>query len=109
MNAKVSFALSICLALILSACAASPQSMLIGKWEIEGSPMKMTTEFKGDGTAQINMLGQTVQGTYTLGSDNVLEWKMNGMSTKAKVKVTTTELELTDDQNRTIKYRKAKQ
>jgi hypothetical protein len=31
---------------------------------------------------------------------------MNGMSTKAKVKVTATDLELTDNANRTIKYKR---
>jgi hypothetical protein len=35
-----------------------------------------------------------------------LEWSMNGMSTKAKVKVTDTDLELTDSANRTIKYKR---
>ena len=35
-----------------------------------------------------------------------LEWSMNGMSTKAKVKVTATDLELTDNANRTIKYKR---
>jgi hypothetical protein len=31
---------------------------------------------------------------------------MNGMSTRGKVNVTATELEITDSENRTIKYRR---
>lgn len=91
---------------LLYGCASSPQSRIVGKWEVENAPMKMTAEFRGDGTATINMLGQAVQGTYKLNGDDELEWSMNGMSTKAKLKVTTTQLELTDDQNRTIKYKR---
>jgi hypothetical protein len=67
----------------------------------------MTAEFKSAGTATITMLGQTVHGTYKLNGEDELEWSMNGMSTKAKVKVTATELELTDNANRTIKYKKS--
>jgi len=66
----------------------------------------MTAEFKGDGTATISILGQTVHGTYRLNGEDELEWSMNGMTTKAKVKVTATELELTDPANRTIKYKR---
>jgi hypothetical protein len=67
----------------------------------------MTTEFKSDGTATITMFGQTVRGTYKLNDEDELEWSMNGMSTKAKVKVTATDLELTDSANRTIKYKRS--
>jgi hypothetical protein len=66
----------------------------------------MAAEFKSDGTATINILGQTVQGTYRLNGTDEVEWSMNGMSTKAKVKVTATDLELTDNMNRTIKYKR---
>ena len=48
----------------------------------------------------------TVQGTYKLNRTDELEWSMNGMSTKAKVKVTATNLELTDNANRTINYKR---
>jgi len=106
MSAKLSIVLIACLALLFAACAPSPQDLIVGKWEVEGAPMKMTTEFNKDGTASINMLGQTVRGTYKLTDDNVLEWSMNGHSTKAKAKVTATKLEVTDDQNRTIKYKR---
>jgi hypothetical protein len=40
-----------------------------------------------------------VHGTYKLNGEDELKWSMNGMSTKAKVKVTATELELTDSVN----------
>jgi hypothetical protein len=105
MNAKLSIVLVACVALFVSACAPSPQSLILGKWEVESAPMKMTAEFSRDGTAKITMLGQTLQGTYKL-DQNELVWTMNGTTTKGKVNVTPTELELTDDANRTIKYRR---
>jgi hypothetical protein len=90
----------------LSACAPSPQSLIIGKWEVENAPLKMTAEFDRDGRAKITMFGQTLPAVYKLSADNELQWTVNGRSTKAKVNVTATELELTDDQNRTIKYKR---
>ena|ERR1700735_473382 len=105
MNAKLNMVLLACVALFLSACAPSPQSLILGKWEVEGA-IKMTAEFNRDGTAKLTMFGQTVQGTYRLDGENMLEWSLNGRTTKGKVNVTATELELTDDQNRTIKYRR---
>ncbi len=65
----------------------------------------MTAEFSRDGTAKITMFGQTLQGTYKLNAENELEWTLNGRTAKSKVKVAATELELTDDANRTIKYK----
>jgi len=105
MNARLSIVITLCVALILSACAPSPQSMILGKWEME-SGLKVTAVFNRDGTAQITMFGQTLRGAYKLTADNILEWTLNGRTTKAKAKVTPTELELTDDQNRTIKYKR---
>ena len=98
-------ALLACVALFVSACGTSPQNLILGKWEVE-SAVKMTAEFKRDGTAKLTMFGQTVQGTYKLDGENMLEWSLNGRTTKGKVNVTATELELRDDQNRTIKYRR---
>jgi hypothetical protein len=110
MTAKFSVVLSIvlvgCVALLISACGPSPQTLILGKWEVENAPLKMTAEFSPDGTAKITMFGQTVQGKYKLNSGNELEWTMNGMSTKSKVNVTAIELELTNDQNQTIKYKR---
>ena len=106
MNAKLSIVLAACLALFGSGCASSPQSLILGKWEVESAPMKMTAEFSRDGTAKITMLGQTLQGTYKLDAGNQLVWTMNGITTKGKANVTETVLELTDDANRTIKYRR---
>jgi hypothetical protein len=97
---------TVCAALFGSACAFSPQNMIVGNWEVEGAPMKMTAQFNKDGSAQITMMGHTLQGAYQFNGGNELEWSMNGMKTKAKVNVTATELELTDDQNRTIKYKR---
>jgi hypothetical protein len=106
MTAKLTAALLACVALFVSACGPSPQDLILGKWEVENAPMKMTAEFSPDGTAKITMLGQTVQGKYKLNPGNELEWTMNGMSTKGKIKVTATELELTNDANQTIKYKR---
>jgi hypothetical protein len=105
MNAK-SFVLVAWVALFLSACGSSPQSLILGKWEVENAPLKMTAEFNADGTAKITMFGQTLQGKYKLDGGNELEWTMNGTTTKSKVSLTATEMELTDDANRTIKYRR---
>jgi hypothetical protein len=79
--------------------------MILGRWQVE-SAIKMTVEFNGDGTAKLTMLGQTVRGTYKLDSGNELEWTMNGMTTKCKVNVTPLELDLTDEANRTIRYKR---
>ena len=108
MNAKLLTVASVCAVLfavaVQSGCAASPQSLILGKWEVEGAPMKMTAEFYPDGTAKITMLGQTLQGAYKLNAASELERTINGRSTKSRANVTATELELTDDDNRTIKY-----
>ena len=79
--------------------------MIVGKWEVENAPLKMMAEFHGDGTAKITMFGQTVQGKYRLDAGELV-WTLNGITTKGKVNVTATELELTDEQNRTIKYKR---
>ena len=105
MNTKLCIVVAACLALFVSACGSSPQSLILGKWEVE-SAIKMTAEFSRDGTAKITLFGQTLQGAYKLNAENELEWTLNGRTTKSKVNVTATELELTDDANRTIKYKR---
>jgi hypothetical protein len=105
MNAKLSIVLIVCVALFVSACSAGPQTLILGKWEVENAPLKMTAEFSRDGTAKITMFGQTLQAMYKLDADQLV-WTMNGTTTKSKVNVTATELELTDDANRTIKYKR---
>jgi hypothetical protein len=116
MNAKSSIALAALVALLMSACGSSPQSLIVGKWEVAGAKVagadvanadvvRMTAEFSRDGTAKITMFGQTLQGTYKLDSGNELEWTLNGITTKSKVNVTATELELTDA-SRTITYKR---
>jgi lipopolysaccharide export system protein LptA len=106
MTVKLSTALIACIALFVSACGTSPQNLILGKWEVENAPMKMTAEFSPDGTAKITMLGQTVQGTYKLDAANELVWTVNGITTKGKANITATELELTTDSNQTIKYKR---
>jgi hypothetical protein len=105
-NAPLCAALAIGVALLLSACMASPQSLILGTWEVDGAPMKMTVEFHTNGTAAITMFGQTLHGTYKLSPDNELEWTMNGITTTGKASVTATELDVTDQANQTIKYKR---
>jgi hypothetical protein len=106
MNAKLAIAIVSFVALLAIACGSSPQSLILGKWEVEGAPLKMTAEFSKNGTAKLTMFGQTLHGTYKLNAENELEWTLNGRTTKAKANVTATEMELTDDANRTIKYKR---
>jgi hypothetical protein len=121
MNSKLSVALLACMVLLVCGCGSSPQNLILGKWEISGArvggvddanagaagkAIKMSLEFKKDGTAQITMMGQTLQGTYKINGENELEWTMGGITTTGKLNVTGTELEVTDAENRTIKYRR---
>ena len=98
--------MAVSIAMFVSGCGSSPQSLIVGKWEVEGAPMKMTAEFNRDGTAKLTMFGQTVQGRYSLSAGNELDWTVNGTTSRSKVNVTATELEVTDDENRTIKYKR---
>jgi hypothetical protein len=129
MNAKLSILVAACVSLFLSACGSgpqglilgNPQSLILGKWEVAGAQVggvdnqsaaaagraiKMSAEFNSDGTAKITMMGQTLQGNYKINGGNELEWTMSGITTKSKLNVTATELEVTDDANRTIKYKR---
>jgi hypothetical protein len=92
------------IAIFLSACGSSASSLIVGKWQAGEPGFTITAEFARDGQAKITMLGQTLQGTYTLNGDG-LEWTLNGQTTKMKVKVTATEMELTSE-GKTIKYKK---
>jgi hypothetical protein len=95
-------------AMLLSACGALAQkALIVGKWEVVNAPMKMTAEFSADGKAKITMLGQTAEGTYPVNDEQELEWTLNGVSAMNDIKVTPTELELTDRANKkTIKYKR---
>jgi hypothetical protein len=125
MNAKLSIVLVACVALFITACGSSllgtPQSLIVGRWEVAGAQVggvddesaaaagraiKMSAEFNRDGTAKMTMMGQTLQGTYKVNGDHELEWTMGGITTKSKLIVTATGLEVTDDANRTIKYKR---
>ncbi len=118
---KLSIVLVACVALFVSACGSGPQSLILGKWEVSGAQVrgvddegaaaagkaiKISAEFNRDGTAKMTMFGQTLQGTYKINGENELEWTMNGITTQGKLNVTATELEVTDDANRTIKYKR---
>jgi hypothetical protein len=106
MNAKLIIVVAACVIMFVSACTPSPRSMILGKWEVEGAAIKMTAEFNRDGTAKLTMFGQTLQGRYKVNAENELEWTLNGRTTKSKLNVDASEMELTDDANRTIKYKR---
>lgn len=104
MNTKVCLAAVCTGALFLSSCARNPQDRMIGRWETEASGLKISLEFLRGGQARLTMFGQTLQGTYKLDGDE-LEWKLNGKTTKSKVRVTDTELDLTCEGN-TVRYKR---
>lgn len=126
MNAKFSIVLVACVALLITACGpqsllGTPQRLIIGRWEVAGAQVggvddesaaaagkaiKVSAEFNRDGTAKMTMMGQTLQGTYKINGENELEWTMNGVTTNGKLNVTANELDVTDDANRTIKYKR---
>jgi hypothetical protein len=105
MKSKLGIVVVACVALFLSACGSSPKDLIVGKWEAGEGGIKMTAEFAKGDKAKLTMMGQTVQGTYRLNGEDELEWTLNGTTTKCKVKVTATELELTSE-GKTIKYKK---
>jgi hypothetical protein len=95
----------VCMPLALTACHRSgPQDLLIGKWVAGQGGATLKAEFNQDGTAKLHMLGQTFPGTYQLNGDE-LAWTTNGMTSKFKVKVTATELDITSGQQ-TVVYKR---
>src|SRR5580704_3347298 len=95
MNAKLSIVLAAYVAVFVSACGSSPQSLILGKWEVAGAQVggvddesaaaagraiKMSAEFDRDGTAKITMMGRTLQGTYKINGENELQWTMSGIT-----------------------------
>ena len=95
--------------LLFSACSSSPQSMIVGTWQLEG-PMKVAYEFHKDGTVKLLAMGRSVDGTYKLVGDSVLEMPTGeGGIEKIKVKLSADELELThgnDTTNPPAKFRR---
>ena len=117
MNTRLFFAATAFAVLFLSSCGSSAQRLIVDKWEMIGAreggadipgstgvAVHMTAEFGSDGSAKLTLFDQTLKGTYKLNAGNEMEWTLNGQAMKAKVKVTETELEVTDEKNRTIKY-----
>jgi hypothetical protein len=119
MNAKLRIVVFALMTLSVSACGSNPQNLIVGRWEADrakvggadapytqvAKAIHMTAEFSADGTARMTMMEHTFQGTYKLNGDE-LEWSMSGITKKARAKVTATELEVTDDANQTILYRR---
>jgi hypothetical protein len=105
MKTKFAFVVLACVALFVSACGSGPQNLIVGKWEAGTPGGKLTVEFAKDGKAKLTIFGKTLQGTYKVNGGDELEWTLNGMTTKCKMKVTATELELTSE-GKTITYKK---
>jgi uncharacterized protein (TIGR03066 family) len=104
MKTKFACVAMVCAALSLSGCADSPQNRIVGKWEAGQTGAKLTAEFSKDGKAKIGMFGMASEGTYKVNGDE-MEWTLNGTTTRYKVKVSATDLELTSD-GKTITYKK---
>jgi hypothetical protein len=105
MKSKFGIAVVACVALFVSACGSGPNDLIVGKWEAGEGGFKIIAEFTKDSKAKITMMGKTLEGTYKLSGDGDLEWTMNGTTTKSKVKVSKTEMELNQG-GQTITYRK---
>src|SRR5262249_32317983 len=96
-----------CVALFVSACSSSsPRDLIIGKWEAGEGPVKLTAEFSKGSAAKLTMMGKTFQATYKVNGDDELEYTVGGATTRSKLRVTSTELELTSKDGKTIKYKK---
>jgi len=96
MKTKLGILAVACVVLFVSGCGSSPEDQILGKWEAGESGVKLTAEFAPGGEAKITLFGKTLQGTYKLDGDE-LEWTLNGTTTKCKVKVTATDMELSSD------------
>jgi uncharacterized protein (TIGR03066 family) len=113
MKTRFAFVLLTCVVLSLGCgssaqipiVGSSPQTLIVGKWEVAQSGGIITAEFSKDGKANLTMFGRTLEGTYKMNSDDELEWTLNGKTTKCKVKVTATELEVTSE-GKTVIYKK---
>jgi hypothetical protein len=105
MKTKLGSLLAACALLFVSACGSGPKDLIVGKWEAGDGPVKLTAEFRKDSTGKLTIMGKTVQGNYRVVGDDVLEWTLGGTTTRSKLRVTASELELTKD-GQTIKYRK---
>jgi uncharacterized protein (TIGR03066 family) len=104
MKTKLKIAAIACVALFVFGCGSRQQDQIVGKWEAGESGAQLKAEFRKDGTAKLTMLGKTFQGTYKLKGDD-LEWTMNGMTTRSKIKLSRTEMEVISDKG-TIKYKR---
>jgi uncharacterized protein (TIGR03066 family) len=104
MKTKYAFVVLVCVVLFACGCGSSPQNLIVGKWEAGQEGAKLKVEFSKDGKATITMFGKPIQGTYKVKGDE-LEWTMGDKTAKYKLKVTSTELELTSEGN-TITYKK---
>jgi hypothetical protein len=105
MKTKLGIVAVACAALFVSACGSGSDDLIVGKWVAGEGDVKITAEFTKDSKAKITMFGNTLQGTYKINGGDELEWTVNGITTKGKMKVSKTELEFTQD-GKTIKYKK---
>jgi hypothetical protein len=93
------------IAALFSSYLPRPQNLILGKWQADGA-LKTTAEFSRHGIARLTIFGQTTQGSYRFSGADELEWILNGRTTKARVTVSVTELELANAAHQTVVYRK---
>src|SRR5262249_54813833 len=102
---KLAIVLVACVALLVSGCGSGPQDLIVGKWEAGEAGTKVTARVAKNGTAKTTILGKKLQGTPKGNGEDEFERTLNGKTTKAKFKVTATELEVSND-GQTVKYKK---
>lgn len=89
----------------LTGCSSSPQSLIVGKWEVGQPGAKLTAEFGKDGHAQRTILGQTLRETYQVNGGDELLRTFTGTTATLRMKATATELEGSGD-GKTITYKR---
>jgi hypothetical protein len=97
---KLGVAVLACAMLALIGCSGSPKELIVGKWKGKFQDKEQTMEFTSDGKVKA---GDTEVGTYTVTDDN-LEIKIKGLDDKPlkyKIKVSKTELEMTEGSSTT--------
>jgi hypothetical protein len=82
-------------ALFLSACGAiGAKDPIVGTWDIE-SGMKVTYQFRSNGTGSQTIMGHTAEGKYRYDGQQLEFISPSGEAIKYAAKVTNDELEIT--------------
>lgn len=92
------------------------KKLLVGKWEAvkvdegAGLPQGAVVEFKADGKLLVTPKkdGETIEGTYTVEKDGFTANLKDAMHKISVKKLTKTELEVTNDQDKTTTFNRVK-